>query len=275
MTGRMTSVNIIKENLRLFSHTTSVKGIPKIVKSTLVSSKFLWITATLACLVIAGYNVYVLVSAYLSHQTITTITEKQRTSPDPYRMTTLVCDNQPYDLHAIERLGIPTPPQYYAELRHVFAAHASSTGANPYTIQLYLEELYSSRGYRQFLTAAQLDRLTQAQSHLVVSCFYLRRLGLFSQASACNDSNMMILKTTVPGFFNCYVLENKFANTDMHITGLELLLYMAGSNKPAHSTVIEEVVKIPLQNFQKIGVTILAIPFGTAQVRAKICTLVN
>ena len=76
--------SIVRENLKIFSHTTSVKGIPKIVKSTLFSSKILWIAATLACLVVAGYNVYSLTEGYLSRQTITTIMEMQRTSVYPY-----------------------------------------------------------------------------------------------------------------------------------------------------------------------------------------------
>ena len=50
----------------------------------------------------------------------------------------------------------------------------------------------------------------------------------------------------------------------MNIVGLELLLYVE-VNKPVVS-LAEDSHKIPLGNFQKIGVTILAIPYSTAQV---------
>ena len=55
----------------------------------------------------------------------------------------------------------------------------------------------------------------------------------------------------------------------MDIVGLELLLYVE-VNKPAPAvSLAEDSHKIPLGNFQKIGVTILAIPYSTAQVRTE------
>ena len=252
--------SIVRENLKIFSHTTSVKGIPKIFKSTLMSSKVLWITATLSCLCVAAYNVYSLSASYLQHQTITTITEKQRITIFPYQMTTLVCDNQPYKLKMIEMLGIPGPSEYFSKLREVL----SKTGDNTYNIKLIADELFSATGYRQYLTDEQLDLLIKQQQGLVISCQYLLRKGLFTQSIECNQTNMALFKTTVPGFFNCYVLESLLAASDMNIVGLELLLYVE-VNKPAVS-LAEDSHKIPLGNFQKIGVTILAIPYSTAQV---------
>lgn len=255
--------SIIKENLKIFSHTTSVKGIPKIFKSTLVTSKILWILATVSCLAVAGYNVYILTAGYMDRQTITTMTEMPRTSAYPYQMTTLVCDNQPYNVKFLERLGIPLPAEYFAKLRQVLSQ--SQDGEDTDLIKLIAEELFSSTGYRQYLTREEMALLTNSQSHLVASCHYLRREGLFTQYIKCNESNMAILKTTVPGFFNCYVLENKLAKTDMHIVGLQLLLYLEGVNKVAH-TPVENTHEVPLRNFQKIGATVLAIPYATAQV---------
>ncbi len=256
------------ENFKTFSHTTSVKGIPKIVKSKLVSSKILWITATVACLAVAGYNVYYLCAGYLDRQTITTITERQRTSPDPYLMTVLACDNQPYNLNLIQRLGLPTPLEYYMRLQQVLSEKHPGTETETLSEEdIHRDsELFSPLGYRQYLTKEELAKLSKAQTTLVVSCQYLRRMGLFTQSVDCNRSNMMIEKTTVPGYFNCYVLENKLAAKDASIMGLELLLYMEGVNKPTSLSTEDSELKISLRNFQKIGVTILVIPYGTAQV---------
>ena len=259
-----TMASIVRENLKIFSHTTSVKGIPKIFKATLMSSKVLWITATLSCLCVAGYNVYSLSASYLQHQTITTITEKQRNSIFPYQMTTLVCDNQPYKLKMIEKLGIPGPNEYFAKLREVLG----NTGDKRH-IKLIADELFSATGYRQYLTNEQLDMLIKQQQDLVISCQYLRRKGLFTQSIECTETNMAKFKTTVPGFFNCYVLESLLAASDMNIVGLELLLYVE-VNKPASViSLAEDSHRIPLGNFQKIGVTILAIPYSTAQVSSE------
>ena len=254
--------SIVRENLKIFSHTTSVKGIPKIVKASLMSSRILWITATVSCLVIAGYNVYSLSASYLQRQTITTITEKLRTSVFPYRMTTLVCDNQPYKLKEIDFLGIPPPGEYFAKLSELLSG--PNTEYNEYNVKLIAEELFSATGYRQYLTKDQLNLLINQQQDLVISCRYLRRKGLFTQSIECNETNMAILKTTVPGFFNCYVVENLFAASDMNIVGLELLLYVE-VNKPEVS-LPDYNYRVPLGNFQKIGATILAIPYATAQV---------
>ena len=168
------------------------------------------------------------------------------------RMTTLVCDSQPYNVQMIKCLGIPEPREYYAKLRQVLTERKIEK--DEYHIKLIAEELFSSTGYRQYLTNEEMALLIHEQGNLVVACQYLRR----------EDTNMVILKTTVPGYFNCYVLENKISEIDMDIVGLELLLYME-VNKPV-PTLINEMQKIPLRNFQKIGVTILAIPYATAQV---------
>ncbi len=259
---------IIKDNLRRFVRGTSAKGIPRIVKSDEWFSKLLWLFASLTCLALASYNT--IISDYLQYPTVTTVRESKKVSPDPFLLTAIVCNNQP-----IININSGTSPitlsQYYAKARKLLQKCQSSCAIETkQNLNAIETELMTLIGYQQYLSQNQNKEektsLTSSMD-LVQSCRYIYQQGFFLRKIECDQTNMNIFKTDVPGFFNCILLESILAQTDINIIGIELVLFFDAPPQTSLTSQELDNTKMMPDQFSKVGASVLLLPQGTAQVR--------
>ncbi len=226
----------IKEVTLDCAKTTSLKGIPKVIKSERWSLTLLWLLGTLLLFTMCIYQVYIIVSEYASFAKVTTITEEslRLLENDEVRLPDiLACNLSPFSSVLSGPVDIPKVSDYIALVDNV----TMCTDNNPCTPQQEMVlgtlrgYLMSPSGYFQYIKKDAAQQLGNTLETFIASCQVLIYTGSSTIPRDCDGIVTFKLQPHVT-FYQCAELHFPEATEDQVIIGVSLTFYLDNFNDP-------------------------------------------
>lgn len=199
----------VKVELRRFCESTSIKGIPRAVKSTNAIISLLWILAMVVCLAMLLFQATTVLIRYYSCAVIRNSFDRQ-TKPNFPEVT--VCNLNPYD--SFENFA-ETYEEYVEKVEILLTAHNVSVQAD----DQFFEELLSKRSYIVNNPTFSPRPYTPSMDTFVTTCNWYTWDWTVDNQPVCLDT---ILVTWHPQYYKCYTFQ---PNSDS-VKGLVAVFYV-------------------------------------------------
>ncbi len=188
-----------------FLTTTSMKGVPRILKSSTTCLKVTWFIVVFVCFGINMYQCFLLLKNYYSYpiETVLSVKDTLETVDTP---DIVICNANP--LSSKRRRHHHTLPlaKYYGMIKNQFNC-ANCTDAEKRANEKLISGLKSKSGYFQYIGVEKATLVGHTLEDFVLSCeFKLSMSSGTVQDKQCLD---MIHESpvTLSQYFNCYILQ--------------------------------------------------------------------
>ena len=221
-----------RTELQRLCETTTVKGVPRVIKAPRRVLRILWTGSTLVFFGLATWQVTLLVIQYLQFSYVTLLTEERlREKPtEEFAMcpAITICNLNPFTGNAsslIQSLGLPGL-QAFSELVLDVTNCTDCSGENKKLLHRVRNDLLTSHGYYTYIGKEMALQLAHQRDDLILDCHMHLREGFRSYKEQCNINADMEPFTDF-SFFKCWIL-NAAVNTSINHpqTGVGLALHL-------------------------------------------------
>ena len=180
---RQNNCAMVKSEITKFCENTSVKGIPRVVKSPTKLLRAIWLVTVLLCMSIAFWQTSEIVIEFSGYPVTTTITEKNREEIENENLTdykslltfptVTVCNTNAFSTNLSQYDGVLTFDDYIEKVNSMF----------PNSQKGFVQALRTSRAYGAFIGKDAVMKASHKQDNMIVSCQYLANYLIFPPES--------------------------------------------------------------------------------------------
>ena len=219
--------NICKE-IQRFCQSTSLKGVPRILRTGSLSLRCMWATAVLAFLCVAGLQSYDIVCEYLTYPTVTVVREKGLNlfrDGEKLMPHILVCNLNPFAYSTMDRSGeIPSLQEFHTLVMRLTACNNCSTERKYFLLQTR-QELLTYTGYYQYIDRKNIHRISHRKDHFIVSCQVNILDGLSIGKRSCHEE-VHIEHVMNSVYYNCFSLSIAKQSIQKMVVGITVTLFL-------------------------------------------------
>ncbi|ELU18181.1 hypothetical protein CAPTEDRAFT_216265 [Capitella teleta] len=218
----------LREEVRRFCETSSIKGVPRVISSDGFSLKTFWSLAVIGLFGVAGFQAYQLVTSFLMYPVVTSFYEKpfHPMSFIPRIPIMTICNQNP--IVSQPPRGVPSLKDYYQTVNELLACNDDCSPDEIERRRSALRSLTSENAYFQNigLNAAQSMGITNET--LFAHCEIIAFAAVEEVRVPCADL-VRVEQHFLKYFFNCYdivVLSDALPSGSI-ILGVEVVLNFA------------------------------------------------
>lgn len=216
--------NILREELKRFGLTTSMKGLPRAINSEFLTLRIFWSTATIILFSFTCFQAYTLVASYLENAVVTGIHEEVA-HPDEVMLplpVATICSRSPMSATNLMNLEGMSPAEYTKRVGELMNCDGQNCEAETRAKQI----LTTSEGYFQNVGWQTVSTLAHQADIFIASCTAATLLGIEIIQRPCGDY-ITVATNFHPKFFNCFDLKhNQDRFGDGVVLGLSVVLYL-------------------------------------------------
>ena len=197
------------ESLKNFALKTSVKGIPRAVKSKSRAMRILWSMSVIGFLAAACYQSFTLTTEYLAFPVTTTLTEYSvellgLTERSVQLPDISICNTNPFGSDVDRMQDVPTVKEFYERVSNITLCNecSASQKQNMDSIRKYL---LSPSIYSDYIGPDNVRKVGHSHESMLVDCQLIYVEGRTFQQKPCVPDTQIIYRYDV-NFFNCYTL---------------------------------------------------------------------
>ena len=209
---------------------TSVKGIPRLLRSRSRIMQSVWTISIFCFLSTAIYHSWLLIQAYLKCGTLTSLQERTLQF-SPSNMASLklpdmtFCNLNPLANEFHDVPDIPSMESYVNEIRKWSPCRRCSKQFNK-TMEQLMGDLFSTMGYFTYVGAHNTQRIGHSQESFIAYCQFWETSGLLSRLAPC-ERIAHFDHYQDPMLYNCYTLKiPETISTSTSITGFILVFHL-------------------------------------------------
>ena len=195
------------ETMKRFALTTSVKGIPRAVKTRSKPMRLLWMVCIIGFLTVAIVQAVVLTIDYLGYGTITTIYEYQpkgfTTNRDLLPDVSL-CNTNPFGGHARMVRGVPTLKEFYDRVMNVTKCDNCSSSQR-HSLEHLRKVLLTPAAYSVFIGPDNVRKIGHTIESMLVDCQLILLEGQAFTHVPCFPDTEVLYRYDL-NYYNCYTL---------------------------------------------------------------------
>ena len=201
---------MIKRTICKFLRITSVKGIPRLLRTRSRFMRFVWGLSIICFLVVATYQSTMLTMAYLEYSTVTSIQELPLDLTGQYEHSTQLpdvtfCNVNPFASNYTQDTEIPSIKDYITKVQDMTVCDRCSWDQNISMSQLR-DELMTSRGYRIQVGHDKARSISHQIKTFFASCAVWVMAGMHSGNLPCkNVMSIDLHQDSI--FYNCFTLK--------------------------------------------------------------------
>lgn len=221
----------LREELKKFCASTSMKGIPRAINSDRVVLRVLWTVAVLALFGFVCYQTYTLISGYLQYAVVTSYSERSSTLEDlqiTSPIITVCTQNIIPETNFDSYPDIISPSKFLNKVSKITKCHE---GDDCEQIQHLEHILATPEAYFQYLGVEKVANISHKKEHLFADCKVIMLIGTSTYNIPCKDY-VSITKYYVQYFFTCFDIktERHIADNGAIILGIDMILYLDNAN---------------------------------------------
>ena len=226
----MASVSHMKSTFLQHCRQTSVKAIPRLLRTRSRLMRLIWAVGIICFLAMAVYQASILIQAYFKYNSLTSLQESPARISNTGQTSLEVpdatfCNLNPFANDFWEVPGIPPMDDYVEMVRKWRDCQECKENYNA-TFTTFLTALDSTMGYFTHIGGFNTRRIGHSVDSFISSCRLWRQIGLQSVLVPC-DGNALIEFHQDPMLYNCYTLRipASDSNNDM-FTGFVIIFHL-------------------------------------------------
>ncbi len=251
------------EEIETFCKTTSMKGVPRILNSSSLSLKTLWLLAVVGFLGLSGYEAYRLIYDFASFPKVTSITEKILNLTGDTEGVDLpdimLCNLKPFDSEKHNNSAIPSVQQYHQRVMDVTTC-TNCTVNEKRTLMAVRAGLLTQVGYYQYIGDSSVSKIGHNLDNFMVSCNVIVLDGLFYSTAPC-EGRVNITEYISRVYFKCF---NYHLFQKEQVMGISMVVYL-----DTFDFELFEYFGIATDLGQRLGMQALVYEQGTAPLITK------
>ena len=197
------------ETVKNFCLKTSVKGIPRAVKSTSRTMRILWSISVIGFLAAACFQSYVLTKEYLAFASTTALTEysvellglSERSVQLP---DISICNTNPFGSNVNRVQDVPTPKEFYERVLNITLCDGCSSSQKQ-KMDSVRKYLLTPSVYSDYIGPNNVRKVGHSLESMLVDCQLIYVEGRVFQQEPCVPGMKFIYRYDV-NFYNCYTL---------------------------------------------------------------------
>ncbi len=221
--------NILDECKR-FCQSTSLKGVPRILKTKSLGLRSMWAVAVFTFLAVSGLQAYNLIVEYLQYPTVTVVREKgfnMTHSTEVIMPDVLVCNLNPfaYTVTKHNNKHIPSLEDFYNHVMHVTQCIGNCTQQQIKLMLQIRDDLLTYTGYYQYIGRDGITQVSHSKDGFIVSC-QLDILDGMSIGRVPCDETVRITHVINSVYYNCHALQIIKQSIRKLILGFTITLFL-------------------------------------------------
>lgn len=226
---------VLRDELNRFCHQTSMKGVPRIVKSDYRPLRFAWVFFVLALLSVCIWQVTTLGVSYFAYPMTTTVREKMLyQGEEPYFPAVTICNHNTVSTKEQRKHRIPSQEEYQAlVLRETECPHCSDVEREQ--LSNLTNTLLSSTGYFQYLGVQNATLVGHQKDGFVIHCHMSVQIGVSLKKQSC-DEIVTVSRVVYTKRFNCYKFSLPSTLT-YNVHGITLMMYLENTHQTTYAGV--------------------------------------
>ena len=211
-----------------FCLTTSIKGIPRAVKSRSLPMRVLWTVCVVGFLGLAFIQSYMLTNSYLNFDVTTTLSN-YRTNPftdfNDMRPDISLCNTNPFGSNASLVRDIPNLQEFYELVVNVTSCETCSSSETGDLEQLR-QTLLSAWAYAFYIGPDNVKRIGHSLESLLADCHLIVMEGRVLKQISCFPRTEVVYHQDLH-FYNCYTLRLPTVSPKSYLyVGISLVLHL-------------------------------------------------
>ncbi len=280
MDGKESDYSSLKESKR-FVECTSLRGVPRIVKSDLVCLKVSWFFVCGIGFGITGFHSFTLINAYFQYPVSTVVEESlvQLVSAAEKRLLPELtfCNLNPINnlnQTVYQELNIKSYEEYLKEVKNITTSLSSSSQYRQKLLK-YKPTLSSTVGYYQYLGVESSLEVGHTMSQFILSCKVILTQSAASVRESC-DGLVNITQVSHSKYFNCFSFRPFTQTRQKQIIGFDIVfnlglnvssLATGVSHKERHGVIVGIHQPDAHVYFERDGYELAAGTFSTIRIR--------
>ena len=218
------------ETLKKFGLSTSVKGIPRAVKSKSSPMRILWSVCVLGFLACACSQIYSLTQSYLAFDVTTTLSEHRLDLTGATEHTVQlpdisICNTNPFGSNADMVHVIPTLEDFYDGVLNVTTCDNCSLSQEQKLARVR-KILLTPRQYAEQIGPDNVKKIGHSLESMLIDCQLIVLEGRVIQQRPCFPATDVIYRQDL-NFYNCYTLRLPTPSlSDKIYFGVSLVLHL-------------------------------------------------
>ena len=212
----------LPDELSTFCHNTSVKGIPRIIKSKSLVIKSTWSIAILLFFGLAVSQVVLLVSEYFEWNVVVDFRDELMV---PLEVNTLpkisLCNQQP-----IAGASQSNASAYYKHAYNITQCDDQCTDEEKALMADVQAQLLKPSGYFQFLDKNQAEAVSQTAESFIRECKLILIHGTSTVQLPCEGAGVEVETPLNPDYFRCFSITAPRKHRERIVIGLSLVLFL-------------------------------------------------
>ena len=218
------------ETMRDFGLKTSIKGIPRALKSQSTSMRVLWSVSVVLFLGMACLQSYWLAIDYLAFDVTTTFSE-YRVDLSGYTEQSVqlphvtICNTNPFGSNAGIVADIPTLKEFYDRVLNITSCSKCSS-AQSESLKQARELFLTPEAYAEYIGPFHVKQVGHSLQSMLVDCQLILMEGRILKYKPCFPGMKVIYRYDVK-YYNCYTLQIPTPSIPSHsYFGLALVLHL-------------------------------------------------
>jgi hypothetical protein len=203
----------LKGHLKDFGLRTSMKGVPRVLKSETKLLVSVWLIATICLASFLTWQVYNLLSRYFNYGVVTTTASLSMNDEElrEYFPAVTLCNLYPFASQNVP--GVPTYKEY---LEVIGDKQAKNEISSSYV------QLSTLSAYFQYIGAESAERVGHSKDNFISMCSFLNKNNSQILEQPCDVTRDVNLRSESQ-FFNCYTVH---AQDDIATVGVTVTVYL-------------------------------------------------
>ena len=224
------SIDFGMEPLKEFAVTTSVKGLPRLVKSRSRPVRLLWTVSINGFLAIEILQATVLTIDYLNYGTTTTSVEYRTdlrcfTKNRVYLPDVSLCNTNPFGGQASMVQDVPTLKEFYDQVMNVTSCHNCSF-SHMHSLEHLRKSLLTPAAYSVFIGPDHVRKISHTLEVMLIDCRFILLEGRLMTQAPCFPGTEVIYRYDL-SYYNCYTLRLPTPSFAEHVAiGISLVLHL-------------------------------------------------
>ena len=197
------------ETLKKFGLSTSIKGIPRAVKSKSRPMRTLWCVCVIGFLACACYQACILTQTYLAFEVTTTLSEHRLdllgiTEHTVYLPDISICNTNPFGSNSNMVQVVPNLKEFYGRVINLTSCD-NCLSSQKQKLERVRNILLTPGIYAEHIAQDNARKIGHSLESMLVDCQLLVMKGRIIEQTPCFPDTETIYRHDV-NFFNCYTL---------------------------------------------------------------------
>ena len=216
------------DTFKQFGLTTSIKGIPRAVKSKSLSMRILWTVCVIGFLGLASIQSYALTMSYLNFDVTTTLANyrtNQFKGFNDIMPDISLCNTNPFGSNTRLVKGIPSLQEFYKRVLNVTSCDNCSSSETAGLAQ-FRQTLLSAWAYAYYIGPDNVKRIGHSLESILADCQLIFMEGRVLKQIPCFPLTKVVYHQDLH-FYNCYTLRllPPFPKSHLYL-GISLVLHL-------------------------------------------------